>query len=468
MIATNLETDKIHKIFSKQQKRAILLRDSSVKERLRILKSLEEVIFSSQEKIQNAIYNDFQKSAEESTISEIYPVLSEIREVRRNLKHWAKPKPVRPNLPFFLTTSSIIYEPKGVTLVISPWNYPFSLAFAPMISSIAAGNTVILKPSELTPNTSKVIEEIIEQSFDDDHVKVFLGDQHVAQELLKLPFNHVFFTGSPRVGKVVMEAAAKNLSSVTLELGGKSPAIVDSTADLKDTAMKIAWGKGLNAGQTCVAPDYLLVEKKIKDRLISELKVAFDSVYGLDDNYTAIVNKSHFDRLNSWLGSSLENGAKLEFGGRVDKGKNKIYPTIVSELQDNDVLLKEEIFGPILPLLTFEGFEETIDYINDREKPLALYIFSKSRKNINKIKRNTSAGTMCTNDCVLQFGHPELPFGGVNNSGFGKSHGFHGFLSFSNEKAYLKQRRGFTMAKTLYPPFSPLKKIILKFLLRYF
>ncbi|MBC6409204.1 MAG: aldehyde dehydrogenase family protein [Ekhidna sp.] len=283
-----------------------------------------------------------------------------------------------------------------------------------------------------------------------------------------MPFDHIFFTGSPQVGKVVMKAASKNLASVTLELGGKSPTIVDKTANIKDAATKIAWGKWQNAGQVCIAPDYLYVHEEVREKLIEELVVQSEKLYGKKEYYGSIINRHHHNRINDLMADAIEKGADIEFGGKSDRDNLRFTPTLLSNVSHHSRILNEEIFGPILPLITFKDLSEAVAFIRHKPKPLALYIFSKNSKNIEYIKKNTSSGMMTVNDTVLQFAHPNLPIGGVNNSGIGKSHGYAGFVAFSNEKAVLKQRSGLTMARILYPPYSNFKNFMIDLIVKYF
>ena len=453
-------------IFNQQQEKAKWLKKEPHTVRVSKLKKLEKWILNHRPAIQQAVFNDFKKPANEADLSEVLPVILEIRKATKNLKYWMKPKRLASGPIFLGTSASIIYEPKGVCLIISPWNYPFNLTVGPLISAIAAGNAVMIKPSEFTPHTSTLISQMILELFPSDEITVLTGDYTLSADLLKLPFDHIFFTGSPKVGKIVMEAAAKNLSSVTLELGGKSPVIVDKTSNLKDAAEKIAWGKWLNAGQTCVAPDYVFVEETIKDDFIAKLKLSTEKIYGEPGSYTAIVNQSHFKRLENLEKDALAKGGQIEWGGDKYLETNYMMPVVISGSLTNTDLLDQEIFGPILPVLTYKKVEEVIDFINSKPNPLALYVFG-NHKATEHVLKNTSSGTFVANDCVIQFGHPELPFGGVNNSGIGKSHGHFGFVAFSNEKSVLRQRIGFTMAKTLYPPFDGLKKSILDLMIRY-
>lgn len=455
-------------VIESHQKTAKKLKLESVRLRKKRLTSIRKWIFTHRTAIQEALYKDLHKSAQESDLSEIYPVLTEIKHALKNLSSWSSPVHLEGGPVYMGTSAAIHYEPKGTCLIISPWNYPFNLAMGPVISAIAAGNTVVLKPSEFTPHTNGVVKKLFTDLFSEEMLKVEEGEAEVASQLLKLPFDHIFFTGSPAVGKIVMEAAAKNLSSVTLELGGKSPTIVDETAEIKDAATKIAWGKWLNAGQTCVAPDYLFAHQSIKEDLLDELKIQADLLYGKDENYARIINETHFKRLNAAIKDALGNDGRLEFGGRIDEEALKIFPIAVSNLEMDTALMREEIFGPVLPVMVYDQLGEVIDFINTRPKPLALYYFTKSKTNQKRIINETSSGTVVINDAVLQFAHPNLPFGGINNSGIGKAHGKAGFIAFSNEKSVLRQRVGFTMAKTVYPPYSALKNKMIDLMLKYF
>jgi aldehyde dehydrogenase (NAD+) len=462
-------------VFLKQKKRALQLRQESYKLRIARLKKLKDWILSHREAIGTAVYNDFRKPAFEADLSETFVVVADINLAIRKLKKWTRPKSVPSGATYFGSSAYIHYEPKGVCLIISPWNYPFNLCVGPLVSAIAAGNTAILKPSELTPHTSQLITSMVGEVFAEEDVAVFEGGADLTRHLLDQPFDHIFFTGSTQVGKIVMEAASKNLSSVTLELGGKSPVIVDKSADLKDAAQKIVWGKMINCGQTCVSPDYLFVNQEVKEAFLRCLTDYFNSLFKKQDQtfresdaYARIVNKKHFLRLSNALQNSIESGAQLIMGGDVDESENYIGPTVLDDVPLDTTLMTEEIFGPILPILTFSSHDEVINYINTQPKALALYIFSKDKKVQRRYRLETSSGTACVNDVVVQFQHPNLPFGGANESGSGKSHGHFGFLAFSNEKAWLKQRIGLTSAKLLFPPYTPLKEKLLDILMKYF
>jgi len=455
-------------LFESQKKPALLNRAGHWKDRRRKLRQLEKWILEHRDQIHHAVFKDLAKPASEVDITEVYPVLSECRHAISNLRKWTSPEPIDGSLSFLGTSAYVQYEPKGTSLIISPWNYPILLAIGPVVSSIAAGNTVVLKPSEFTPATNRVIRDMIESLFPSDQVAMLEGDAAVASELLSLPYDHIFFTGSPAVGKVVMTAAAKNLTSVTLELGGKSPTIVDETADIADAARKITWGKWTNAGQTCVAPDYVFVHRSRLEALLAGLRSEAEKRYRDKQNYASIINTRHHERLSGALKDALEQGAHLDFGGNMDAGGLYIQPTIVTQVTDQMHLMQEEIFGPILPVMAYDDLDEVIRYINDRPKPLALYHYSGSQAYKEKVLKQTSSGSVVINDSVLQFGHPHLPMGGVNNSGLGKSHGKAGFLAFSHGKAVLKQRVGFTVARTVYPPYTSFKKKLIELMLKYF
>lgn len=462
-------------IFGIQRKTALKWRETTAKERIEKLEKLQKWVLANKELIQDAIYADFKKPPIESDLSEIFPVTSEISHAIKNLKAWMKPQKVPTPIPMLGTSGKIFFEPKGVSLIIGPWNYPFNLTVGPLVSALAAGCPVMLKPSELTPNTSILIEKMISELFDPSEVAVFQGGVEVSQTLLKLPFEHIFFTGSPKVGKIVMEAAAKNLTSVTLELGGKSPAIITQDADLADAAEKLIGGKFINNGQTCVAPDYLLVHSEIKERLISELKITLQKMYdpkfkGIENSpdLARVINDSNYERLNDLLKDALIKGAKLEFGGENNASSRYIAPTLLSQTSENMAIMQEEIFGPILPIVEYSDLKETIDYINSKPKPLALYYFGKKNNDLEEVLKNTSSGNAVVNDCVIHFLHSNLPFGGVNNSGIGSAHGHFGFLAFSHQKGVLTQRVGYNNVSLLRPPYSPTTKKILNQLMKWF
>mgnify|MGYP003996565223 FL=1 len=458
--------NQIDDVFARQQCYALELRKSDCKQRLAVLDRFEQAFRESEEKIYQSAADDFSKPQAEVDMSEIMAVLAELKHVRKNLKKWMKPISVMPTASMIGTSSKIVKEPKGVTLVVSPWNYPFNLTFGPMIWSIAAGNTVIIKPSEMTPNMSAVIADIVERAFRPEEVSLFQGEADVASYLTALPFDHIFFTGSPAVGKHVMAAAAKNLTSVTLELGGKSPVIVDKSVNIKKAVQSIAWGKFSNNGQTCIAPDYLYVHESVKDQFVLELTACVEKQYGLGNNakdngdYCKVVNTSHYNRINRLLEDAKSQGGKLITGGQIDDAGRFIAPTLIEGMASDSAIMEEEIFGPLLPVITFSNIEEVIDVVNSKPKPLALYIYSTDKRNIDKVLCETSAGDTCVNQTMMHFLHHNLPFGGVNNSGIGKSGGVWGFNAFTHERSVLNDK--FSSASMLHPPYTPKVRKLIK------
>jgi aldehyde dehydrogenase (NAD+) len=447
------------------------LRKTSLFERKQKLRKVKKWIKANESQIIKALYDDFKKSPEEVRISDIRPVISEINDALKNLRDWAAPQRVKSPLYLLGSKSHIILQPKGLNLIIAPWNFPFNLTIAPMVSAIAAGNCVVLKPSELTPNCEQLIVRIVAELFPPEEITVITGGVEETTQLLELKWDHIFFTGSPQVGKIVMKAASNHLTPVTLELGGKNPVIVDATANLKDTAQKLIWGKLLNNGQSCVSPNYVLVHAKVKAKLIVELKKAFAKMYGqtkeeIESNnaLTRVVNNRHFKRITSLIDNSIKQGADVVIGNHTNSDDNYISPTILDNITTNSAIFKDEIFGPVLPLMEFQLIDEAISIINREEAPLALYIFSSSRKNTKNIINNTSAGTTAINETTIQFIHGHLPFGGNGHSGIGRSHGKYGFNAFSNERAILKQRRGFTTIKLIYPRTNKFKRFIVRFM----
>jgi len=464
----------IESIFTTHVNNCWSVRQTSATERIAKLSNLENWIINNKQAIRNAIYKDFRKPAVDVDLTEIFTVLSEIRHAIKHLKKWAKPHRVKRTMALITTRSWIQYEPRGVVLIIAPWNYPFNLIVAPLISAIAAGNCVILKPSELAKNTSYLISKMVEDLFSVNEIAVIEGEKDVSIELLKKPFDHIFFTGSTAVGKKVMEAASKNLSSITLELGGKSPVIIDETANLSDTAQKIVWSKLMNCGQTCIAPDYLLVNEAVLPELINQLKRSIIKFYGADNSdwktcqdYARIINKQHFRRLSQVLNETVQSGAKIEIGGELDETEKYIPPTVLTNITLDSAIMEEEIFGPILPILTYTKIDNAINLIRSKPKPLALYIFSKNQQFIDRVLIDTSSGGVCINDTVIHFSQTNLPFGGVNDSGTGRSHGFHGFKTFSNEKAVVKHNR-FSPLKLMYPPYTKRVQKLVDLVVKYF
>ena len=460
------------KLFSKQHENQLNIGNTSYKQRVKKLKALQYAIETTyRDQIQEALQKDLGKPVVETELTEIYAIIGDIKHAKKHLHKWMSKQRVETPLSMLGSSSYIKYEPKGVCLIISPWNFPFNLTFGPLVSAIAAGNTAIIKPSEMTPNSSDLMAKIIADVFNEDEVALVQGEVEVSTELLKLPFNHIFFTGSPNVGKVVMTAAAKNLASVTLELGGKSPTIVDKTANIDKAAKKIMWAKFLNCGQICVSPDYVLIDKSLKTQFLASCKKWLQIFYNdnpkMSDSYGNIVTDKHFERLNSYLENAKTLNAKFEVGGLTDNASKYIEPTIISDLKPEAKLLEEEIFGPILPIVTYESLDMAITYINSKPRPLALYIYSKSKINTKKIINNTRAGGTCINNSVLHYANHNLPFGGSNNSGIGKSHGLFGFKAFSNERSVLKQHT-FGVTELLFPPYSGFKEKLARFTIKWF
>jgi aldehyde dehydrogenase (NAD+) len=458
--------NNVRQVFEAQRSHIQKLKNTTASERIAKLKALRDAITQNREKLQEAIYKDFKKSPVDTDLTEILPVLSAISHTIKHLSSWMKPKSVATPITVLGSSSKIVYEPKGVCLIISPWNYPFQLTFDSLVYAIAAGNAVMLKPSELTPHTSAFMEHLIGELFAPEEVAMFEGDAQVAQTLLRLPFDHIFFTGSPALGKVIMRAAAEHLTSVTLELGGKSPVIVDETADIKDAVEKITWGKFINCGQTCIAPDYVLVHKNVQKDFIQGIKDCIKRFYGEDvsqsPDLARIVNQRHFQRIKALVIDAQEKGAKIAEGGEMRENENYIAPTLLTQVNNSMKVMEEEIFGPVLPIIPIENMVEATQFIAQKPKPLALYFFGKNTQNCDYVIQHSTAGGTCINDTLTHIGNPDLPFGGVNNSGIGKTHGLYGFLAFSNERAVLHQRIGLTTIKVLYPPYTKMKDQLLQ------
>ena len=452
------------KIIQRQQEFFASGETKSITYRIRMLRTLRKAILDFEEEIFEALHADLKKSKLDAYTTEIGQCLGEITFALRHLKKWMKPLKVGGSRLFPLSSGWIVSEPLGISLILSPWNYPFGLTVLPLIASLAAGNCVILKPSEISKNTERVIVKMITEYFDDSSVSVVCGGPDVTQKLLEQKFDHIFFTGGETVGKVVMKAAALYATPVTLELGGKSPCIVDENCNLQRTAKRIVWGKFLNAGQTCVAPDFLLVHKNAREKLIREMKKWIEKFYGQrpcdSADYGRIINESHFDRL-----SKLLKDGNVVLGGQTNRKELYISPSIIENIPEDASLMNEEIFGPILPILEFNNVSEAIDLINKKPKPLALYIFSRDKEFQQRIISETSSGGVCINDTIVHLAVPNLPFGGVGKSGFGRYHGKAGFDTFSNPKSVFRQTMLFDIPKR-FPPADKLGLKILRYLLK--
>lgn len=435
----------------------------NLKFRKQQLKLLSKNIKNHENELLDALYKDLGKSKVEAYATEIGMLLKSIKLMRKELKNWSKTKQTDTPLYLFPTKSYIKKEPYGTVLIIGPFNYPVQLVFEPLIGAIAAGNTAIVKPSELTPHVAIVIKDIIEDTFDEAYVSVVEGGIEETQTLLSLPFDYMFFTGSEKVGKIVYEAAARKLIPVTLELGGKSPVIVDDTANIKVASERISFGKFTNAGQTCVAPDYILVQRKVKNGLIKALKKTITEFYGENieksPDFGRIVNQKHFNRLNDLIQIHKDN---VVFGGNSSKEDLYIEPTLLDNITNDNKIMKEEIFGPILPIITYDNFDEVLEIIQSKSKPLSLYLFSEDENMTHRVVEELSFGGGAINDTLMHLANPNLPFGGVGSSGIGQYHGKYSFDTFSHMKSYtFKSTR--LESSLFFPPYKGKFKYIKTF-----
>lgn len=457
-------------LFDKQKANAQNVSNTTAKERIVKIKQVMNWILDNESRIATALFADHKKHPAEVKISEIMPVVGEAKYIIKHLAQWMRPEDIDTPLKMIGTISKIIHEPKGNCLIISPWNYPFNLAIKPLLQAIAAGNVVILKPSEVVPHASKLISEMISELFDDSEIAVVEGDADVSSVLLKLKFSHIFFTGSPAVGKIVMTAAAQNLCSVTLELGGKSPTIIDETANIKAAAQAITAMKFLNNGQTCIAPDYIYIHESKTTEFIQEANAYLIKMYGNDasktPDYCRVVNNRHYNRVKSYMDDAVSKGATVVGGGRNDDAENYIEPTLILGVNDGMKIMQDEIFGPLLPIKEFTDNEDVTEYVRKGEKPLALYIFSKKRKNIDFFLQNTSAGASVINETTIHYLQDNLPFGGVNNSGIGKSFGKYGFEEFSNKRAIVENK--FAQFSMFHPPYTNRVMKLLDLVIKWF
>lgn len=458
----------VSEIFAAQKTKQSALKTSSVAQRKQTLKKLKTLIQQNELAIFEALKQDLGKPLFEAAVTEVYFVYAEIDFALKNLSKWVKPKRVAPTLTSLFTKNRIVYEAKGLSLIISPWNYPFQLAISPLVSAIAAGNGVVLKPSELSPATSALLYTLISTNFAVEEIACVEGDAEVAKELLSLPFDHIFFTGSTTIGKVVMRAAAEHLASVTLELGGKSPAVITESAALEKAAEKIVWGKFLNVGQTCIAPDYVLLPEHLLEKFVDLVSQNIHKLFTRNgqanaEAYGSIINSRHFERQKKLFDDALAKGAQLRIGGQFDANTLRISPTVLSKVPLDSGLMQEEIFGPLLPLITYKSLEEALTYINAQGKPLALYVFGNSAI-AKQVIAQTSAGGTLVNDVLVHISNPNLPFGGVQSSGTGSCHGFYGFKAFSHERSVMYQS-AIDFNWMVYPPY---KMSLLKLLKKLF
>ena len=463
----------VHRLFESHAATALKLRHSTAAERRRKLEKLHGAILERREAILDAAQRDLGKHPTETNLTELLPLVGELKHALAHLKRWMKPQRISPTLATLGTTSRVVYQPKGRCLIISPWNYPLSLALGPVVSAVAAGNTVILKPSEFTPHTNRVVADIVGAVFPQDEVAVVEGAADVATGLLALAFDHIFFTGSPAVGKKVMAAAAVNLTSVTLELGGKSPVVVDSSADLRGAAEHIIWGKMVNAGQTCIAPDYVYVHRDIADRFVDLCRITIARRYGATDalirsspDFPRMIHRRHAERVARLVSDAVRAGSQVAYGGTSDAEARYVAPTLLRDVPAHAQIRSEEIFGPVLPILTFDSLDTVIAEINAAPKPLALYVWTRDARTVQALQAHTSSGSLCVNLCLQQFAQHNLPFGGVNTSGIGNAHGFFGFKAFSHERAVMKAGP-LSALKLLFPPYDARKRRLSELLIKY-
>ncbi|MBN8470214.1 aldehyde dehydrogenase family protein [Corallococcus exiguus] len=446
-------------VFDRLQARRWELAKTGPKERLARLEKLKALLLERREELADALHEDFRKPPAEVEATEILPVLLELAHVQKHLKAWMKPRKVGAPLLLAGTKSEVHPEPNGVVLILAPWNYPFHLLVSPLVAAVAAGNAVLCKPSEKTPGTARFLAQLLRDVFPQDEVALVEGGAEVGEALLRLPFDHFFFTGGPRVGRRVMEAAARHLAGVTLELGGKSPVIVDASADVDAAAERIVWGKFLNAGQTCIAPDHVWVHASKEEALLTSMKSALERFYGKSEearratpDFCRMVDDGAFKRVCRLLDESVAGGARVVAGGGVHAETRYIAPTVLADVTPESAVMDEEIFGPLLPVLRFESLDEVVTQVRAGGKPLAMYVFSHEEATVERLLKETSAGGTVVNNVVLHNVNPHLPFGGIGQSGLGAYHGEAGFKAFSHERAVVRQgRTAFT--NLFFPPY---------------
>lgn len=466
-----MDMDSVRELFDRQQAHRQMSKNTDYRYRIRKLKHLRKTVKKRRLEIQTALEKDLGKPAFESDVSETFTIIADLNYTISHLKEWMKPKRVVSPLHYIGSTSRVVYEPKGTCLLISPWNIPFYLTLPYAATCFAAGNTAIVKTSELVPNCSVIIKRIIGEVFREEEIAVVSMGAEASAQLTALPFDHIHFTGSTRVGQLIMKAASANLASLTLELGGKSPLILHDDVDIKSVVQRIVWGKLLNLGQICIAVDYILVPESRANELIRELVAYIKTHFGENpiesDMLGRIINDKNFDRLKYLLEGAVDKGAVIHTGGRVFPKDRFIEPTILSSVPHDSPIMQEEIFGPLLPIIPYGDINEALEIIQSKPKPLALYIFGKSRKWISYVMQHTTAGGTSINEVIGHFTNSVLPGGGVNQSGIGKSHGHAGFLDFSNERAVLTTylKRGITWPFAF--PHTRFKKRLADFLLKY-
>jgi len=458
--------------FSALQANAPHMAQTTASERRAMLKKLLAVVLAHRVDIQTAMNADYGRHAIETDLAETWLVVKEIKFAMRHLAHWMRPKRVPTSVAFFGARAQINFEAKGVALIISPWNFPFNLSLSPLVSAIAAGTTVLIKPSVFTPHSSALIKAIVDEALPPNVAFVAEGGLAFSKTLLTLPFNHIFFTGSPAVGSVVMKAAADNLASVTLELGGKSPSVVDAGVNVAKVARQIVFSKFTNSGQVCIATDFVLVHEKIKNQFLAEVNVAVASMYpkgtaSQKPEYARVVDKRHALRIKSLIEDAVEKGAQLSTALDADFEERYISPIVLTNVHDEMNVMRDEIFGPILPIKTFTNHEEVLADLQKGDKPLALHVFTTNQKFAENVVNRVSAGAVVVNESFIHHFNSHLPFGGINHSGMGKSHGHFGFLEFSNQKAVVVQWLPWHISALLRPPYGKLSKALSNFLIKY-
>jgi aldehyde dehydrogenase (NAD+) len=472
--ALSAAPEEVDAIFARQRTHAPTVRQSDAAQRKGKLRRLRDGLLAHREAFHTALQADLRKPAVETDLTEIKTTIDEVQYAIDHLDEWMAPSRVGTPRLYAGTRSEIRYEPKGVVLILAPWNYPLNLTLGPLVSAIAAGNCAVLKPSEHAPRTTALLHELIGELFDEREITVVPGGPDVAKALTHQPFDHIFFTGSPTIGRRVMKAAAEHLTSVTLELGGKSPALVDRTADLDRAARRIAWSKFVNAGQTCIAPDYVLVERGIHDALVNRLRDAIHSFYGASPaqqqastDYARLAYDGHYTAVVDLLTDALAAGAQAAVGGHHDASDRFIAPTVLTDVPLDASIMQEEIFGPLLPIISVQTLDEALRIVNDRPVPLSLYLFTEREATIEAVLSRTTAGSTCINEGFLHFNNPALPFGGQGESGIGRGHGRRGFEAFSNERAVLRRSYGARLIESLFPPYGRFAKRLTDWLLRF-
>lgn len=452
------EIQRARALFARQGEARGRVAATEARARTRRLRALRAALLAHRGALADAVHADFRKHPAELEVTELQPVLTEIGHTIRHLPRWMRPRRVPGTALLAGTRSRIRFEPRGRALVLAPWNYPVLLTLGPLVSAVAAGNVVLLRPSEKAPRTADALRRLVADAFPEDEAAVVTGGVPLAEALLELPFDHFFFTGSTPVGRRVMEAAARHLASVTLELGGKSPAIVHPSADLALAAERIVWGKHVNAGQTCVAPDYVLVHRGDERHFLDAARAALRRLYGDDPRASPdlprLVDDAAFRRVSTLLAETVAAGARIEAGGEVDASERYVAPTILAGVAPEHAAMREELFGPVLPVLAYDTLDEALALVSARAKPLALYLFARDRKTVERVLRETRAGGTVVNHVICHLANPSLPFGGVGESGQGSYHGFHGFRAFSHERAVLYAGRR-SLAPLYYPPYGP-------------